>query len=409
MRKLIPILLAICLIFTALPFAQAAPRFSDVPTNFWAYKEISYMAQKGIIEGYNGKFRPNSQITRAEFAKIMVAAAELDISRNLAQTFQDVPRSHWAFPYVESAKPYLTGYKSGSRYTYKPNDEAVREDIAVALVRLLGYDRTKKADLDDLDDFKDRSKISDNLRSYIAIAVDQDLIKGYNGYFRPQDPITRAEAASLLYRAILERDDDDDDKNDNGEKVVFPSPKPAALSISDNFSDNQLSKWDRDAANARWQVINGRVTAFSADDDAEHFFLPLDYDQSDKPENYQLQVDLIAQGTNGLGGLYFNGDGDDATVVFLTKDKINVGKVTDSDKDDVKIIATHSYQLRSSNQIRIEVRDDDFKVYVNGVFVLEQKNQDLDEDELGLYLQREAIEHLPQRITYFDNFTFKEL
>jgi hypothetical protein len=200
MKRVFTFFLTLLLVITVVPFAQAAPSFSDVPRSHWAYQEITVMAAKGIINGYeDGKFRPNNQITRAEFAKIMIAAAGINVNkRSITQTFRDVPKDHWAFYYVEYAKPYLTGYKSGSVYTYKPDQNAVREDIAVALVRLLGYDRNHKPDLSVVDRFNDDDRISPALRPYIAIAIQTDLIKGYNNSFRPQDAITRAEAASLL-------------------------------------------------------------------------------------------------------------------------------------------------------------------------------------------------------------------
>jgi len=209
MKRALTLFLSVLMFLTVIPFAGAAsPSFSDVPRNHWAYKEITEMAEKGIIKGYDNRtFRPNNEVTRAEFAKIMIAAADVDMDkRSVSQTFKDVPKSHWAFYYVEYAKPYLTGYKSGSTYTYKPDNSAVREDIAVALVRLLGYDKKYKADMNQLKKFRDSDDISPALRSYIAIAIQTDLMKGNNNYFRPQDPITRAEAASLLYRALINRD-----------------------------------------------------------------------------------------------------------------------------------------------------------------------------------------------------------
>lgn len=412
MRRILPFLLAVIMMITAIPLVQAAPKFSDVPRDHWAYEEITTMAEKGIIQGYDGKFRPNSHITRAEFAKIMIAAAGVDISKNwVDQTFSDVPRDHWAFYYVEYAKPYLTGYKSGSRYTYKPNEDAVREDIAVALVRLLGYDRKYKPDMSVIDKFHDDNKISTNLRAYIAIAVQTDLIKGYNGYFRPQDSITRAEAASLLFRALLEKHGDDETK------VVFPAPDQPTptptptpelpTSVSDSFSATDLKNWSVDKAIAHWGVVDKAATAITTDNDIDHFFLPLRWKEDEKPSNYEIKVDVIAKGTNGLGGLYFNGKDGKAYVVFVGKDKVTVGQVTDAKKEEINVIATSSYKLRATNQLKVIVKDDSYYVYVNGSFIFGQDNQKLDGTSLGLYLQRAATKEVPGKMTYLDNFSFK--
>lgn len=408
MKRALTLFLSVLMFLTVIPFAGAAsPSFSDVPRNHWAYKEITEMAEKGIIKGYDNRtFRPNNEVTRAEFAKIMIAAADVDIDkRSVSQTFKDVPKSHWAFYYVEYAKPYLTGYKSGSTYTYKPDNSAVREDIAVALVRLLGYDKKYKADMDQLKKFRDSDDISPALRSYIAIAIQTDLMKGNNNYFRPQDPITRAEAASLLYRALINRDGDET-------KVVFPNPeqpKPQPISISDSFSDSNLKNWDTKNADGNWGVINKQVTAVSTDDDLDHFLLPLIWEESANPENYELSVDVNVVGTNGLGGLFFNGKDGKANVVYLTKDRVYLGKVKDVEKDDIDVIASGSYKLKSSNRLKVVVKGSTVSIYINDQYLFGQQQVKQEGTKLGLYLQEDATEDAPRKMTYLDNFSFKEV
>lgn len=408
MKRVLTFFLAVAmLLITAVPFAQAAPSFTDVPRSHWAYKEITAMAEKGIIKGYeDGKFRPNNHITRAEFAKIMIAAAGIDINkRDLKQTFEDVPKWHWAFYYVEYAKPYLTGYKSGSRYTYKPDQYAVREDIAVALVRLLGYDRNHKPDLSVVSRFKDDEKISPALRPYIAISIQTDLMKGYNGYFRPQDEITRAEAASLLYRALIDKHSDED-------KVVFPYPdaKPQPdlpTSVSDSFSDTSLKNWLTDKANATWGVVNKQITAISTNNDLDHYFLPLKWKEETKPNKYELSVDVNVTGTEGLGGLYFNGTDGKAHVVYISKDRVTLARVNDAFKKEVDVLASGSYKLKTTNNLKLVVNGENVSIYLNGQFLFGQEHVKQEGTNLGLYLQREATAEIPRKITYLDNFSFK--
>ncbi|MGG4496669.1 S-layer homology domain-containing protein [Brevibacillus reuszeri] len=408
MKRALTLFLSVLMFLTVIPFASAAsPSFSDVPRNHWAYKEITEMAEKGIIKGYDNKtFRPNNEVTRAEFAKIMIAAADVDIDKkSVSQTFKDVPKSHWAFYYVEYAKPYLTGYKSGSTYTYKPDNSAVREDIAVALVRLLGYDNKYKADMNQLKKFRDSDNISPALRSYIAIAIQTDLMKGNNNYFRPQDPITRAEAASLLYRALINRDGDET-------KVVFPNPeqpKPQPISISDSFSETNLKNWDTKNADGNWGVINKQVTAVSTDEDLNHFFLPLIWKESANPENYELSVDVNVEGTNGQGGLFFNGKDGKANVVYINKDRVYLGKVKDVEDKDIDVIASGSYKLKSSNRLKVVVKGSTVSIYMNDQYLFGQQQVKQEGTKLGLYLQAGATEDAPRKMTYLDNFSFKEV
>lgn len=412
MRKIFTLLFTAMLIFSMLPQAFAATSFKDVPRSHWAYDAIMDMAERGIISGYSDRtFRPDNKITRAEFAKIMIAAADIDVDRsdNVNQTFKDVTKRHWAFFYVELAKSYLTGYKSGSSYLYKPDEYAVREDIAVALVRLMGYDRTQKADLDLLDNFRDEDDISKALRPYIALAIKNDLIKGFNDRtFRPLAPITRAEAASLLYRAKLDE-----------VKVVFPpttEPKPEppkppqTTTITDSFSDSKLSSnWKSDAMVGTWGAYNKTATAFAIDSDLDHLFLPLNWSKSDESKHYEMQVDVLAKGTDGLGGLYIAGKDDDPKVIYVEKGKLTVASIKDARSSDVKVLTQVSYKLQSSNKLKVVVKDSSFSIYLNGNFVFEQKDQLKQPTTVGLYLQKKAGEGLPEKGTFFDNFSFKAL
>ncbi|MGC5324001.1 S-layer homology domain-containing protein [Brevibacillus sp. SYSU BS000544] len=412
MRKIFTLLLSTLLIFSMLPQAFAATSFTDVPRSHWAYEAIMDMADRGIISGYNDRtFRPDNKITRAEFAKIMIAAADIDIDRShsVSQTFKDVSKRHWAFYYVELAKSYLTGYKSGSSYLYKPDEYAVREDIAVALVRLMGYDRTQNADLDLLDNFRDEDDISKALRPYIALAIKNELIKGFNDRtFRPLAPITRAEAASLLYRANLDET-----------KVVFPpttEPKPEppkppqGTTITDSFTDSKLSSnWKTGSSLGTWGVYNKTATAFTFEKDLDHLFLPLNWEKSDESQNYEMQVDVLAKGTDGLGGLYISGKDDDPKVIYVEKGKLTVGTVKDANSSEVKVLTQVSYKLQSTNKLKVVVKDSSFSIYLNGNFVFEQKDQLKQPTTVGLYLQRKSGEGLPEKGTFFDNFSFKAL
>lgn len=404
MRRAFYLLLTCFLLLAVIPVAQAATvSFSDVPANHWAYTEITAMAEKGIIQGYgDGKFYPNNFITRAEFAKIMIAAAGVQMIPNyqLVQTFQDVPRDHWAFGYIEYAKPYLTGYKSGNTLLYKPNENAVREDIAVALVRLKGYS-TAQANLGYLNRFIDQNQISPLLKPFIAVAIEKDLIRGFeDNTFRPQNAITRAEAAVLLYRAKLEQET----------KIVLPDKKveDLPLNVTDSFS-GKLTKWQTDKATATWFIKDNRVSAYNKDSDVDHYFLPLIWKESAKPANYQIKVDVIPKNTNGLAGLFFNGEGGKADVVVIGKDFVSVRKVSDPRKHETTEQSRINYKLQSTNKLKVVVKGNSYEIYVNDKFLFAEQNVEIKGTSLGLYMMREAFTDANKSATYLDNFEFKVL
>lgn len=178
-------------------------KFKDVPRNNWAFEYIGEMQKRGIINGYpDGKYYPDNYVERCEFAKIMVGAAGLRTGDASGEYFADVKYNDWFYEYVETAKEYLTGYKSFGQNYFRPNNYALREDIAVALVKLKGYD-TKNTDQHILQTmFSDYDSISESAKPYVATAVDRGLVSGYDdGTFKGQDSITRAEAAAMLWRA----------------------------------------------------------------------------------------------------------------------------------------------------------------------------------------------------------------
>ena len=101
------------------------------------------MIALGIIEGYpDGTVKPESNVTRAEFAAIV--ARELDIAEGAGQSttkFADVPASHWASGLVNIAvgKGIIQGYPDG---TFKPDAPVTYAEAYAMLVRMLGYGKT---------------------------------------------------------------------------------------------------------------------------------------------------------------------------------------------------------------------------------------------------------------------------
>lgn len=206
MKKIISLLLTIAMVISVSTAVLAADvpqqdypqRFWDVPKDHWAFNYIAELVNKGVLAGYeDGSFRPDTTVTRAEWAKIMVLAAGLPANDNNVY-FTDM-NNHWANIYVNTAKDYLAAYTDG---TFKPDQAAVREDVTVSMVKLKGYD-VSNVDYSYLSQFTDVNSISNSLKAYVAVAVEKDLISGFeDGTFRGQNTLTRAEAATLLWRAF---------------------------------------------------------------------------------------------------------------------------------------------------------------------------------------------------------------
>ncbi len=108
--------------------------FSDVPPNAWYYEELETCYAADILSGVEGdKFRPNDPITRAEFAAMATAFAELLYSDNAP--FSDVSAKHWAYDDINSAAEagWIVGYTDG---TFRPENEISRAETVTLINRL---------------------------------------------------------------------------------------------------------------------------------------------------------------------------------------------------------------------------------------------------------------------------------
>ncbi len=106
-------------------------------------QEIAGLLSKlSIMNGYSdGEMHPEWPVTRAEFAKIAIAASPYKnqvASYMAVSPFGDVNYSHWAAPYVKLAvsNKLITGYPDA---TFRPDQTVLLEEAATICLRMLGY------------------------------------------------------------------------------------------------------------------------------------------------------------------------------------------------------------------------------------------------------------------------------
>lgn len=115
--------------------------FSDVEENRWSITAISYLEQLGIIKGYpDGSFRPDAEITRAEFAAMASKFADL---KEGDKTFKDLDRDHWAYDLVKRAASagWIHGYPDG---TFKADKKISRAEVVSITNKMLNRQADKK-------------------------------------------------------------------------------------------------------------------------------------------------------------------------------------------------------------------------------------------------------------------------
>lgn len=150
------------------------------------------------VHGYtDGTVKPNNNVTRAETATMLYRLLT-ESRRNEIQTannsFSDVSTDDW---YNESVSTmangkYITGYPDG---TFGGNKNITRAEFVAMLVRFIGVQNEDCSFID----------VSRDYWAYgcIATATKAGWIAGYtDGTFKPEQPITRAEAMTIINRVL---------------------------------------------------------------------------------------------------------------------------------------------------------------------------------------------------------------
>jgi len=179
-----------------------ADTFTDVSDVKWAETAINYLSKNNIMVGDGqGKFRPNDYVTREEFAKIIVMAANL-YSDNKKCDFNDVSEDDWFYKYVASASSLniISGFDNG---LFGTGRNISRQDMAVICCRSLELINKKEYSAAELN-FDDVNLISDYAVDSVSKMKTENIITGDNfNKFNPLGNATRAEAAVIVYRAFF--------------------------------------------------------------------------------------------------------------------------------------------------------------------------------------------------------------
>jgi len=175
--------------------------FTDFGSGHWSYDAVYYLAEKGIISGYaDNTFRADNFITRAEFTKLIISAEKIfgiEISEKENVIFSDVNEGDWYFGAVMRAAK--GGIIFGRGDSFAPHDNITRQDAAVIIHRYL----CGKKEVSGNKIFADRGKISDYAKEAVAALGAKKIINGTGeNAFMPQNNLTRAQAAQLIFSAI---------------------------------------------------------------------------------------------------------------------------------------------------------------------------------------------------------------
>ncbi|WP_051273474.1 S-layer homology domain-containing protein [Desulfotruncus alcoholivorax] len=217
-KKFFTVALTACLVLAVAGYALASG-FTDIKGH-WAEAQINKWAGNGLAGGYDdGTFRPDNQVSRAEFVALVNRAFSVEKQNVAGAGFKDVKAGKWYYNDVNTAKAagYIGGYADG---TFRPDQTITRQEAASILVRLLGLEQTG----DGLDKFADAATFAAWSRGSIGAAAKAGLMGGFpDKTFKPVKSITRAETVVTLDRALVKY----------GNKVVVNSAIEGKVTFDD--------------------------------------------------------------------------------------------------------------------------------------------------------------------------------
>lgn len=237
MKKLFSAVIALTMLISAMNVNVFASNieFSDT-TGHWAENTINKWADKGIISGYPDEtFKPDNPVTRAELAKILTLAFDLQPSE-FVYSDRDLSEDAWYYNYLLCAGKYIPNYalseinEKNQPYidnktvnSFLPEQNAMRMHIAESLVEVKKEKEQLNVNVPDISVVKDElnkafkdadyenlmashGMIPENVRrmfEYTYLANELDIMQGdTDGYFRPYDDVTRAEVIIMLDRML---------------------------------------------------------------------------------------------------------------------------------------------------------------------------------------------------------------
>ena len=197
-RKFLSLILVFAMTVSLLTVGTGAvePTYGDT-AGHWAESSIERWSGHGIIQGSNGLFDPNGQLTCAQLATILAKLLKLPAAKDAG--FTDNTADAWYYDAINrcAAAGILNGNGDG---TVTPEAPITRERAMVMLARALGIEPIRKPDLTK---YTDAAKVAPYAQGMVAAMIEAGIVGGVTAdELAPQDNITRAATVTILDRAI---------------------------------------------------------------------------------------------------------------------------------------------------------------------------------------------------------------
>ena len=207
MKNLLKALLSVAVIaFGVMP----ALAFPDVSKDYWAASQINLLSEQGVIVGYpDGTFKPDANVTRAEFAAMAIRALGQQHTK-IAQpiNYADIDENYWAYQDIQKAVYFDLISNSKENDLFRPEDSVSRaESLSVAVNALT----TETISVDKAKEVLERQYVDANsIPEWFLIPAGKAEILGMivvapsakKAALEADRPATRAEVAAILFKMM---------------------------------------------------------------------------------------------------------------------------------------------------------------------------------------------------------------
>ena len=206
MKKLLKMILSLAVLLIATSPVLAYP---DVDVTHWAAAQIKELTEKGVIIGYpDGTFKPDENVTRAEFAAMAIRALGQEHTKVVQPVhFTDIDDDFWAYSDIQKALYFdlISCDKNGE--LFRPADSVSRgESVSVAVNALTTETISRAKALEVLSHkYSDTSVIPEKFLIPAGKAEILNMIilaPSANTNFDANRPTTRAEVAAILFNMM---------------------------------------------------------------------------------------------------------------------------------------------------------------------------------------------------------------
>ena len=182
---------------------SATPAFADAP-----YPDLGSMADRQAVDYLydtqcltfitGNSFEPNRVLPRGELAQLLYnVAGNIPLVQPGAPALKDVSQGTAGDAMnAVAAQGILTGYQDEN---FQPEAPVSREEFADVIYRYLQYSRMADPD-QEVTPYADEAQVSPAYAQAVAVLHSKNIMVPADGYFRPKEGMTRADAAQVFYR-----------------------------------------------------------------------------------------------------------------------------------------------------------------------------------------------------------------